>query len=404
MDRVRILFVDDEAHLLAGLRRMLRDRRSEWDMRFAASGSEALSMLDQEPADVVVSDMRMPEMDGAELLSTVRNRHPDTIRIILSGYAENEAILKSVGPSHQYLAKPCAPEKLRMTVTNALEIRSILNRPQLRTLASSLSAVPAPSAAYHRLMEATASNATTSEIAAIIGEDIALATQTLKLTNSAYFALPQKLTNIEQAVRLLGLDTLRALVLVAGFYETYDENPSQRHILETLNARSLSIGRLAKKICQSEGAPDDVQETAFCAGLLAHIGTLILVTNLPDHFEKATRLVDENYQAITAAERAVFGADHTELGAYLLGLWAFPWPVVEAIAHHHAPRPVIEGAGISASMAVHAAQYITRASRAHAEPGERFIKSDIDTDTLQDLGQAEKLSDWSKFMEEGAHV
>ena len=84
----RILFVDDEINILQGLRRLLRPFAQNWAMDFASTGDEGLAKLAATPFDVVVSDMRMPGMDGAQFLEQVRHRHPETMRIILSGYSE----------------------------------------------------------------------------------------------------------------------------------------------------------------------------------------------------------------------------------------------------------------------------------------------------------------------------
>src|SRR5271154_7083210 len=112
----RILFVDDEEFVLRGMDRLLRSMRTEWDMEFVDSGSKALARMAEVPFDVVVSDMRMPGMNGAELLNEVMKRHPKTVRLILSGYADRDLIMKCVGSTHQYLAKPCDAKTLKMTV------------------------------------------------------------------------------------------------------------------------------------------------------------------------------------------------------------------------------------------------------------------------------------------------
>src|SRR5262245_37814840 len=98
----KILFVDDEPNVLQGLERMLRSMRHEWEMQFAMSGPAALERLAEQTFDVIVSDMRMPGMTGAQLLTEVSQRHPHIVRIILSGQADQEDILRSVGPTHQY--------------------------------------------------------------------------------------------------------------------------------------------------------------------------------------------------------------------------------------------------------------------------------------------------------------
>src|ERR1051326_6396191 len=115
----RILFVDDESNVLQGLRRMLRPFRDKWECEFAGSGGEALDLMNRRPADVIVSDMMMPGMNGAELLEQVRRCHPKTVRLILSGHAERELILKCVSCAHRFLAKPCDAEALAGALNQA---------------------------------------------------------------------------------------------------------------------------------------------------------------------------------------------------------------------------------------------------------------------------------------------
>src|SRR5580658_8327784 len=130
----RILFVDDEAMILQGLQRMLRSMRADWDMEFVESAEAALRLLGQKPFDVIVSDMRMPGMNGAELLNEVMKRYPKTVRLILSGYADRDLILKCVGSTHQYLAKPCDADSLKMTVRRAAELERTMKSETLRQL------------------------------------------------------------------------------------------------------------------------------------------------------------------------------------------------------------------------------------------------------------------------------
>ena len=100
MNAIRVIFVDDEPRVLEGLRRMLRPKRNEWQMTFVGSAQAALDVLKAEPCEVVVTDMRMPGMNGAELLEVVQREYPDTIRLILSGQAETESVMKALGVSH----------------------------------------------------------------------------------------------------------------------------------------------------------------------------------------------------------------------------------------------------------------------------------------------------------------
>jgi DNA-binding NtrC family response regulator len=115
----RILFVDNQPEVLRGLKRVLRTVRHEWDVEFAASGEEALNLMSKSHFDVVVSDMHMPEMNGVELLNTVMERYPNTVRIVLSGHSDREMIMNSLNCTHQFLAKPCNAETIRYTIERA---------------------------------------------------------------------------------------------------------------------------------------------------------------------------------------------------------------------------------------------------------------------------------------------
>ena len=111
-----LLFVDDEPKVLQGLQRQLRPMRHEWDMNFAENASQALEFMSARPVDIVVSDMMMPGMDGSELLKAIIQLRPQTVRIILSGHSDREAVLRLVGPAHQYISKPCDADELRRAI------------------------------------------------------------------------------------------------------------------------------------------------------------------------------------------------------------------------------------------------------------------------------------------------
>ena len=98
---------------------MLRSMRKEFDLQFAGSGMEALNSMAAHESDIVVSDMRMPGMDGAELFAIIKERYPSAVRIMFTGQADQESVLRTVGVVHQFLAKPCDPDLLRSVLLRA---------------------------------------------------------------------------------------------------------------------------------------------------------------------------------------------------------------------------------------------------------------------------------------------
>lgn len=138
----RILFVDDDPNVLNGLKRSLWSMRKEWNMAFAPGGEEALKALEQAAFDVVVSDMRMPGMDGTQLQDEVLRRYPHIVRIILSGQSDQEMIFHSISATHQFLAKPCGGEQLKATIQRAFSLRDVLKSDSLRRLVAGMQTVP----------------------------------------------------------------------------------------------------------------------------------------------------------------------------------------------------------------------------------------------------------------------
>src|ERR1700693_545622 len=123
--KLRVLFVDDEPAILRGLKSVFYKDRAVWDMVFAGSAAEALEEMARSTCDVLISDMRMPEMDGARLLEIVKQRWPATCRIILSGPAARESILRVLPTMHSFLSKPCQSADLRAAIERCLSVSAI---------------------------------------------------------------------------------------------------------------------------------------------------------------------------------------------------------------------------------------------------------------------------------------
>lgn len=120
MSMRRVLFVDDEENVLHALKLLLRSQRRVWDMVFVANADLAIAELEKAPFDVIVSDMRMPKVDGAELLTRVHARWPATARLVLSGYADSDAIEKVSKVAQTILSKPCELDVLRSAIEQAM--------------------------------------------------------------------------------------------------------------------------------------------------------------------------------------------------------------------------------------------------------------------------------------------
>jgi len=251
--RRRILFVDDESHILHGLRRLLSPLRQEWDMVFVGSGAEAMTVLAQTACDVVVSDMRMPGMDGIQLLTQVMERFPLTVRIILSGYADSSMILKAVGPVHQYLAKPCDAATLQVTVARACALRALLADPTLQGLVAGMQTLPSLPTLYLEVLDASLDpRGSLERVGDIMSRDISMTARMLQLVNSAFFGLPRAISNPVEAAMFLGTGTLKALVLSIQTFTQFPRPDIQLVNQDNLWQHSWKTGVFAKTICETE--------------------------------------------------------------------------------------------------------------------------------------------------------
>lgn len=389
--KTRVLFVDDDPLVLQGLQRMLRGMRQEWDMEFLDGGERALARMQEAEFDVVISDMRMPGMNGAQLLDEVMRRHPKTVRLILSGHADRDLIMRCVGSTHQYLAKPCHPEDLKLTINRAARLEGSLKNESLRRLVARLDRLPSLPALYCEIVETCRQpEASLDDVANIVSRDIGMTAQMLKLVNSAFFGLGRPITNIHEAVAYLGLETIKALVLSIHALSQFDDLAERQFSVGGLWRHSLAIAGAAKAVALSQHADRRLADEAFVAGLLHDAGKLVLSANFPELYGRAVRLARERPVSIVTAEQECFAGSHADVGGYLLGLWGLPVSVVEAIALHHSPR-LSACRTFSPLTAVHLAHFLIDDKHAGGE-----VRGDVECDReyLEDLGLSGPEETW----------
>jgi len=352
----RILFVDDESNVLDGIRRMLHGDRKRWQIDFAVGGEAALQKCEAAQFDVVVSDMRMPGMDGATLLGHIRDRYPNTVRIVLSGYAEAALATQVVHVAHRFLNKPCNATELQTTIERVCTLQDLLCTPEIRQVIGAVGALPSLSSTYTALTQAVQNPDTSiNHVADIIEQDIAMSAKVLQLVNSAFFGLAQRVTSLQSAVVHLGMETIKNLALASETFRVFSPHsggipPSVYEAIQQHSHRTASIAwRLPVEA-------KDRDATALAA-LLHDIGRLVLASKMPDRFHAVTSRTRERECEPFEAEEELLHTSHAEIGAYLLGLWGMPNVVVEAIAHHHRPTR-IPHSGFDSSIAIYVADLL----------------------------------------------
>jgi HD-like signal output (HDOD) protein/CheY-like chemotaxis protein len=387
----RILFVDDEPMVLKGLQRTLRKMRNEWEMVFTESSKQALDILASEPFDVIVSDLRMPEMDGAQLLAEVKSKHPQVVRIILSGQVEQESRFKSVQLAHQSLSKPCDADILKQTLNQLFALRSLLEDESIKRIVSQTETLPSLPKVYTEVIsELQSANPSIKKVGEIISSDLGMTAKILQIVNSAFFGLVRKISNPREAVMLLGTETVKALVLSVKIFSEFNQKKYAWFDFDHIFNHSLSVSMFTHTISKEEHLDQNLVNNALMAGMFHDLGKLILVTNFQEPYRRIWTEAQETGQNLWNLENEMFGTSHAEIGAYLMGLWGLEYPVIEAIAFHHCPAKSLSNS-TGLLTAVHFGDVYDRLK--YGCNGENGL-SQLDRGYLNNLGVADRINDW----------
>jgi putative nucleotidyltransferase with HDIG domain len=397
----RVLFVDDDAIVLEGLRRLLEPQKDQWEMAFAPDGQSALTLLAAAPFDVIVSDMTMPAMDGAALLQQVCERYSNVVRILLANPKEMEGALRAVSVAHQFLVKPCDPNMLRVAIARATSLSDVVSSKLLESLVGSVKDLPVLPRTYMALREKLADpDVSVGEIVGLIEQDVAISAKILQLVNSAFFGLPREVTMVRTAVTFLGIDMVQNLVLSASVFRVFEKAQLPGFSFDELYAHSQLVAKIAAAI----PAAPHVHSTAVVAALLHDVGKLVLATRSAKHFERAISGARTERKRLFEVEEQLTKVSHAEVGAYLLSLWGLPSPVVEAVARHHHPERVPHD-GLDAVGVVHIANCLSHEQPAKEEsaasgegaPAAAAVGTEyqaLNVEFLESLGIADQVEQW----------
>lgn len=349
-----VLFVDDERSILKSLERLFFD--SDIDALFADSGAEGLKILGNQPIDIVVSDMKMPEMDGHQFLRQVKKSFPGTTRIILSGYANENELFESIidGSNSLYLLKPWKGEELKTTIEHIFAARDLYRNLSILEFANKLENLSMIPGIYNSVSNLIEQDADISAIANVIEGDPTVTASVLRVVNSAFYNI--KTASITQAITFLGLPVVKSIVLSCGLLQSvriqvppFNLQRLARHATRT----NMLVSAIYAKVYGS-AMPDSIAT----AGLLHNIGFVLFLHYFPEKYKLILQeyLNLEGQELLPVLEKERIGVTHAELGGYLLDWWALPYSIVECALFHNTP---LHGSVINHQpvMAVHLASY-----------------------------------------------
>jgi HD-like signal output (HDOD) protein len=292
----------------------------------------------------------------------VREQYPHVVRLCLSGTVDEDALVRAMPMTHQFLGKPCSADALCEVVERVCSLRAILQNDAIRQLIGKLNSLPTTPQTFEALSSAMSQpNAHTDDIAKIVSKDTSLCIKILQIVNSAFFRRGAPIASIHAAITFVGMEMIKSLALSACVFNALDASPIASKLVQDLQARSIRKAHFARMLLHESRQADE----AFTAALLLDIGEAVLALADPQKFERMVATARNSHRPWQEVEPEFYGVAHPEVGAYLLGLWGLPLDLIEAVAFHHAPSQVQHGQ-TRVLAAVHVADAVIDATSDHS--------------------------------------
>ena len=281
-----VVFADDDPNLLQGLRRSLYGLKNEWRMSFACGGQQVIQILNTEHVDALITDMRMPEVDGAQVVQHAMKVQPHCIRFILSGQADRALTFRTIGYTHQFLAKPCQTDVLVHKLKAIFSLQDQIDDPQLSTRITGFEALPICDDSRRRVFKALTNQWPQGRIAPLIARDPGMSCLILQLVNSGYFGIGEPVSCPIKAFNRLDLAIVRDLCEQNRLFMSPTlphASPHYTRLVTQARKRALAFRRIARHA----QLPKAYWSVAYQMGMFARVGDLLTTAMACDPFPPA---------------------------------------------------------------------------------------------------------------------
>lgn len=327
-----ILFVDDDSMVLNALERTFFE--TEYRTFFALSALDGYKILEKEDIDLVVSDIRMLPVSGADFLREVSIKYPDTIRVVLSAYGDRSLMIKVIceGLAQVYILKPWDNQTLIKQVGHLLAMYDSLSSIKQAAGVNAGRHLPAPPDLYVRMLKMIEEDRSLKEIATLIESDPASTANVLRLANSSFFGMT--ISSVHQALVYLGISSVKEIALVSELFNQPGDSASndlRMQVSKHMVCTSVLFNGLHQNILATR-VPDEFS----VAGLLADIGRLMLIEHDPETYRKIIDAYRQDQSCpLDKLELDNMKYTHAQLGGLILNWWNLPASLVEASLYHH---------------------------------------------------------------------
>lgn len=325
----KILIVDDEAQILKALSRTFLE--TDYELITEENSMNVLTLLESAEIDMVISDMRMPQLDGYKLLSMIKEKHPKIIRVILSGYADEKPMFQALlhNIANLYVFKPWINDEFTQNINNLFAINDELKAKDLLFTIENLNYTLLLQSCQEKLIsliEAENLDGLITEIE----QDPKLSKLFIQIAKSTIYGVMPN--TVKQAAIYIGLHNLKSFIRFLCTVCTLKLNISSSEEAELLCTHSFYTSRIFLFLFEAF-LHKQPPEAAMFAGLLHNIGLMILSSSFKDKDNLSSFTIDDYFNL----EHGEYELPHQQICAYYLEQWELPFPIYEAALYHHRP-------------------------------------------------------------------
>ena len=377
-DSKRIYIVDDDPQVRAILKTLLERFEPKWAIKEFGNARDALAAADQEAPHLVICDQIMPHVTGTEMFDDLRRKHPESIRILLSGHASDA---DKIASAQQCLAKPFKVEELVEVINRSLAAQESLADPAFAKLIGSLTSFPALSKNCTRLLLELEGDEFNENMNRLISEDGGIFTRALQLANSPLFHGSAMAQDPRAALMRLGTRNMRALVMSVHVFHGYDKINLPQITFFRLWKHCRQTAEVAEKLAVSLLGRKDAEDVFFAA-LVHDLGRLIFMDNRLAEYKVVCQQALAKKTTLEFMETQKFGKNNTELTRFMLQLWGMPDSVCRAVVNHVEPWQHPEENHLTLTTLLYVANHLTR----QAHPPDPFITPPLNMEYLRSVG------------------
>lgn len=330
-----IIFVDDDIQILKAIKRVLIE--TEYELFFSESAEDALEIMSKNLIDMVVTDVRMPGMDGIELLQRIKKEYPDTIRMILSGFADEQEVMLTLqnNLAKAYMRKPWNNDELVRVIEQNLGNSKAHLPHEIISFINNMDKIPTLNDRYQNIQKAIREENDIEFIAKEIEKDPAIAAKILQLANSAYYGI--KTGSLKKALSIIGINELQSLLLSIEIINCLPVAEANCSIAEKIWNHAYYTSKL-QNIIQMKFLGKQGTNLNATAGLLHKIGIVFMIMFYADDYVALLKDSMENKDYfLRERELQKYGFTHSEISAYLLRSWNVPEQIIEIAEFYDSP-------------------------------------------------------------------